>query len=195
MKIVGLTGGIGSGKTTVAYMFHELGVPIYIADYEAKRLMYTSKVIKRKLIQLFGKEAYIDEKINRPFLANKIYNNKELLSKMNEIVHPIVSANFKKWIKKQDFQYVIKEAAILFENNGYQECDFVILVTASEDDKIKRVIKRDNSSARKVKAIMKNQWSDEEKVKLSHFVINNNELSETENQVKNIHQKILESIE
>lgn len=195
MKIVGLTGGIGSGKTTVAYMFHELGVPIYIADYEAKRLMYTSKVIKRKLIQLFGKEAYIDEKINRPFLANKIYNNKELLSKMNEIVHPRVSANFKKWIKKQDFQYVIKEAAILFENNGYQECDFVILVTASEDDKIKRVIKRDNSSARKVKAIMKNQWSDEEKVKLSHFVINNNELSETENQVKNIHQKILESIE
>ena len=194
MIIVGLTGGIGSGKTTVAKMFNELGVPVYIADLEAKKLMNTSKVIKRKLLQLFGDEAYVDGKLNRPFLANKIYSDKELLIKMNAIVHPKVKAHFIKWKKKQDFEYIIKETAILFENNSYQDCNFVITVTASEEDRIQRVISRDNSSSEKVKAIMNNQWSDEEKVKLSNFVIENANLSKTENQVRIIHQKILKQI-
>ena len=194
MIIVGLTGGIGSGKTTVAKMFNELGVPVYIADLEAKKLMNTSKVIKRKLLQLFGDEAYVDGKLNRPFLANKIYSDKELLIKMNAIVHPKVKAHFIKWKKKQDFEYIIKETAILFENNSYQDCNFVITVTASEEDRIQRVISRDNSSSEKVKAIMNNQWSDEEKVKLSNFVIENTNLSKTENQVRIIHQKILKQI-
>ncbi len=194
MMIVGLTGGIGSGKTTVANMFHKLGVPIYIADLEAKKLMTSSKIIKRKLIQLFGEEAYTDGKLNKPFLSGKIYNDKKLLLKMNAIVHPKVRSHFNRWLKKQNTLYVIKEAAILFENGGYHECDYVITVTASEEDKIKRVILRDNSSAKKVKAIMNTQWSDAEKVKLSHFVINNDNLSETENQVKIIHQKILKLI-
>ena len=194
MIIVGLTGGIGSGKTTVVKMFNELGVPVYIADLEAKKLMNTSKVIKRKLLQLFGDEAYVDGKLNRPFLANKIYSDKELLIKMNAIVHPKVKAHFIKWKKKQDFEYIIKETAILFENNSYQDCNFVITVTASEEDRIQRVISRDNSSSEKVKAIMNNQWSDEEKVKLSNFVIENTNLSKTENQVRIIHQKILKQI-
>ena len=194
MIIVGLTGGIGSGKTTVARMFNELGVPVYIADLEAKKLMKTSKVIKRKLIQLFGDEAYVDGELNRPYLANNIYNDKALLLKMNAIVHPKVKAHFIKWKKKQDFVYVIKETAILFENNSYQDCDFVITVTASEKDRIQRVILRDNSSYEKVKAVMNNQWSDEEKVKFSNFVIENTNLSETVNQVRIIHQKILKQI-
>ncbi len=194
MRIVGLTGGIGSGKTTVANMFHKLGVPIYIADLEAKKLMTSSKIIKRKLIQLFGEEAYTDGKLNKPFLSGKIYNDKKLLLKMNAIVHPKVRSHFNRWLKKQNTLYVIKEAAILFENGGYHECDYVITVTASEEDKIQRVILRDNSSVKKVKAIMNTQWSDAEKVKLSHFVINNDNLSETENQVKIIHQKILKLI-
>ncbi|MCF6295056.1 MAG: dephospho-CoA kinase [Flavobacteriaceae bacterium] len=194
MIVVGLTGGIGSGKTTVANMFHKLGVPIYIADLEAKKLMTSSKIIKRKLIQLFGEEAYTDGKLNKPFLSGKIYNDKKLLLKMNAIVHPKVRSHFNRWLKKQNTPYVIKEAAILFENGGYHECDYVITVIASEEDKIKRVILRDNSSAKKVKAIMNTQWSDAEKVKLSHFVINNDNLSETENQVKIIHQKILKLI-
>ena len=194
MMIVGLTGGIGSGKTTVANMFHKLGVPIYIADLEAKKLMTSSKIIKRKLIQLFGEEAYTDGKLNKPFLSGKIYNDKKLLLKMNAIVHPKVRSHFNRWLKKQNTLYVIKEAAILFENGGCHECDYVITVTASEEDKIKRVILRDNSSAKKVKAIINTQWSDAEKVKLSHFVINNDNLSETENQVKIIHQKILKLI-
>jgi len=194
MIIVGLTGGIGSGKTTVAKMFKKLGIPIYIADFEAKKLMNKSKVIKRKLIQLFGINAYKNDVINKAFLADKIFNNKELLAKMNAIVHPKVKSHFKKWAKKQSSAYAIKEAAILFENGGYKECDYVITVIASEEERLKRVIQRDNSTAQSVKAIIANQWSDAKKVKLSHFVIKNDNLLETENQVKIIHQKIIKLI-
>jgi dephospho-CoA kinase len=194
MMIVGLTGGIGSGKTTVANMFHKLGVPIYIADLEAKKLMNNSKIIRRKLTQLFGNETYIGDNLNKPFLADKIYNDKDLLLKMNAIVHPKVRYHFNRWLKNQDALYVIKEAAILFENGGYHECDYIITVTASEEDKIQRVIQRDNSSSEKIKAIMDNQWSDAKKVELSNFVINNDNLPHTENQVKGIHQKILKLV-
>lgn len=194
MMIVGLTGGIGSGKTTVANMFNKLGIPIYIADLEAKKLMNSSKVIKRKLIQIFGKQAYSQDELNKAFIADKIFNDKELLVKMNEIVHPKVKAHFKRWFEKQNSPYAIYEAAILFENGGYKECDYVITVIADEKDRVQRVITRDNSAIKKVKAIIKNQWSDEEKVKLSHFVIDNNNLQEAENQVKIIYQKILKLI-
>ena len=191
MKIVGLTGGIGSGKTIVTKLFNKLGVPVYIADLEAKKLMNTSKVIKRKLIQLFGVEAYKNKKINKPYLANKIYNDKDLLLKMNAIVHPKVKSHFKRWLTKQDFPYIIKEAAILFENESYKECDFVVTVLAPVETRIQRVIERDNSSKKKVLAIMKNQWIDDEKVKLSNFVINNSNLFQTEKKVEVLHKKIL----
>lgn len=192
-KIVGLTGGIGSGKTTVASFFKELGVPIYIADVEAKALMNRSKIIKRKLIKLFGKQAYQNEALNKPFVANKIFNNGTLLEKMNSIVHPKVASHFKRWLKKQDTSYVIKEAAILFENGTFESLDFIITVVAPESTRISRVIKRDQSSQKKVKAIIGNQWSDERKVKLSDFVIENVELEDTKNQIKSIHQKILKN--
>lgn len=193
-KIIGLTGGIGSGKTTVANMFMELGVPIYIADVEAKTLMNRSKIIKRKLIKLFGDNAYLDYKLNKPFIAQKIFNNKDLLEKMNAIVHPKVASHFKRWLTKQTTPYIIKEAAILFENNNYLHCDAIILVVADEATRIQRVIKRDNTSIKQVKAIMGNQWSDEKKVALSQFVIDNNALSDTKKQVKKIHNKILATI-
>jgi dephospho-CoA kinase len=194
MKIIGLTGGIGSGKTTVAKMFNDLHVPVYIADVEAKRLMNTSKVIKKKLVKLFGTEAYKNEVLNKPFIADKIFNNKELLHKMNAIVHPKVASHFKKWVAKQPGPYVIKESAILFENGGYLNCDAVITVTASKKDRIQRVIARDKSSVKKVKAIMNNQWSDADKIKLSQYVIKNNNLLKTQEQVKKIHHKILKTI-
>lgn len=194
MIIVGLTGGMGSGKTTVANMFIELGIPIYIADVEAKKLMNSSKVIKRELIQLFGTNAYSDGKISKAFLADKIFNDKDLLVEMNAVIHPKVKTHFKKWIKIQRSLYVIYEAAILFENGGYKECDYIITVTAPETVRIQRIIQRDNATKQSVRAIMDNQWNDAKKVKLSHFVIENKELYQTAKQVKNIHQKILEKL-
>ena len=117
MMIVGLTGGIGSGKTTIAKWFQSQDIPVYIADKEAKALMNRSKVIKRKLVALFGEDAYKEGKLNREYLASKIFNDKTLLAKMNAIVHPKVASHFNRWLKKQDSPYVIKEAAIIFENN------------------------------------------------------------------------------
>ena len=193
-KIIGLTGGIGSGKTTVAKMFSEKGVPIYIADTEAKRLINRSKVIKRKLIKLFGEEAYIDGKLNKTFIAHKIFNNTEYLEKMNVIVHPKVASHFKRWLSKQNAPYIIKEAAILFENGGYLSCDAIILVIADENVRIQRVIKRDNTSKVKVQAIIGNQWDDSQKISLSHFIIDNSTLSSTRNEVEEIHKKILRTI-
>jgi dephospho-CoA kinase len=190
-KVVGLTGGIGSGKTTVANYFKELGVPIYIADVEAKALMNRSKVIKRKLIQIFGEDTYENNNLNKAFIAGKIFNDKSLLEQMNSIVHPKVASHFKRWLKKQTAPYVIKEAAIIFENGSYKSLDLTITVVAPENIRIKRVIERDNSTAEKVEAIIKNQWSDSEKVKLSDFVIENISLEDTKLQVKKIHQEIL----
>ncbi|WP_299890567.1 dephospho-CoA kinase [uncultured Lacinutrix sp.] len=194
MIIVGLTGGIGSGKTTVAKTFETIGVPIYIADEEAKKLMHKSKVLKRQLIKLFGEKAYIDNKLNREYLANAIFNNKALLKEMNAIVHPKVARHFKKWLAKQDGPYVIKEVAILFENGSYKSCDYIITVTAPREERIKRVIKRDTSKKEKVLAIMKNQWTDEEKVKKSHYVIENINLEDTKLQVSEIHNILLKKI-
>ena len=195
MKIVGLTGGIGSGKTTVAKLFHQLGVPIYIADLEAKKLMNRSKVIRRKLIELFGENAYKDGKLNRPFLAEKIFNDRELLERMNAIVHPKVGAHFKRWLKKQTTPYVIKEAAILFENGSYKECDFTITVTADIEARIERLLARDETTRKKIKSIMQNQWTDAERLALTDYVIENDDLELTKEKVAEIHLEILSRVQ
>lgn len=194
MKIVGLTGGIGSGKTTVAKMFEALGVPLYIADDEARALMNRSKVIKRKLIAIFGEEAYLDSGLNRPFIADKVFKDKRLLDQINTIVHPKVASHFNRWVKKQNSPYVIKEAAILFENGAYKSCDVLITVVAPEAIRIQRVINRDNTNEDKVKAIINNQWKDADKEALSNYVINNMDLVKTEARVLQIHKQILKSI-
>lgn len=194
MKIVGLTGGIGSGKTTVAKQFQALGIPVYIADEEAKKLMNRSKIIKRKLIALFGDEAYKDNTLNRPFLADKIFNNAENLEKMNAVVHPKVASHFKNWVKKQTTPYVLKESAILFENGAYKDCDLIITVTAPLELRKKRLLKRDNTTLEKIQAIINNQWSDESKISKSHFVITNKDLEETKQQVQLTHNKIVNLI-
>ena len=129
------------------------------------------------------------------FIASKIFNNGALLQQMNAIVHPKVGKHFKKWAEKQNAPYVIKEAAILFENNSYIHCDFVIAVIVDEDIRMQRVLKRDNTTKAKVRAIMDKQWNDEDKVKMSSFVIKNNMLKNTENQVLTVHQELLKSID
>jgi dephospho-CoA kinase len=191
MIIVGLTGGIGSGKTTVAKQFNLLGIPVYIADEEAKKLMIRSKIIKRKLIQLFGEKAYIKNELNKPFIADIIFNDKAYLEKMNSIIHHRVAKHFEKWVLKQNAPYVIKEVAILFENGGDEMCDYVITVTASKSLRVKRLLERDNTSKEKIEAIMNNQWTDEDKVKKSDFVIDNTTLENIKKQVHIIHNQIL----
>jgi dephospho-CoA kinase len=187
VKIIGLTGGIGSGKTTVAQLFSELGVPIYIADTEAKKLMDSSKVIRRKLVALLGEDAYSGTKLNRKFVADKIFNDKFLLDAVNAVIHPKVAAHFKKWVSKQKATYVIKEAAILFENGSYKDCDMVILVTAPKQMRINRVMARDNTSKAEIEQRMNNQWSDEKKLKLADIIIENIDLKTTKNKVEAIH--------
>lgn len=194
MKIVGITGGIGSGKSTVAKMFIEFGIPVYNSDEEAKALMNRSKVIKRKLIKLFGEKAYLDNKINRPYLAECIFNNKDLLKKMNAIVHPKVGQHFQRWLKKHsDASYVLKESALLFETEGYKQCDVIILVTAPLNLRISRVIKRDKTSQKKVQAIIDNQSKDTLNKSKAHFIINNVYLEKTEREVFSIHKKLLKT--
>ncbi|AFL82649.1 dephospho-CoA kinase [Aequorivita sublithincola DSM 14238] len=191
MKIIGLTGGIGSGKTTVAKLFKDLGVPIYIADIEAKKLTNSSKVIRRKLIDLLGEDAYVGQELNRKFVADKIFNDKGLLASVNAIIHPKVVAHFKKWVSKQKSPYVIKEAAILFENGRYKNCDLVILVTAPKEVRISRVMERDNASSVEIEQRMKNQWSDEKKQKLADLIIDNINLQDTRKRVEAIHRSLI----
>lgn len=192
MIVVGLTGGIGAGKTTVANFFKELGVPIYIADTEAKRLMHTSKKIKKLLIQEFGKNVYLDNKLNRTFLAAIVFNDTEKLAAINAIVHPTVANSFKRWVNKQKAPYVIQENAILYENNTAGKFDYIICVTAPIEERIKRVIKRDGTTRSKVLARIKNQISDQEKIKNSDFVIHTVSKETTKKEVVKIHHKLLQ---
>ncbi|MHA7058971.1 dephospho-CoA kinase [Aquimarina sp. M1] len=190
-KTVGLTGGIGSGKSTVAKMFAKFDIPVYIADDEAKKLMSEETTVKKQIVDLLGVKAYSNKGLNRTYIANKVFNNKELLEKLNQIVHPAVATHFNAWKKEQKSTYVIKEAAILFENGGYNHCDFTILVTAPEEVRIERVLKRDNSTRSQVVARLHNQWKDAKKIPMADFVIQNMNLEETWLQVKKIHNKLI----
>ncbi|WP_339723864.1 dephospho-CoA kinase [Maribacter stanieri] len=191
MKIIGLTGGIGSGKSTVANMFKELGVPVYNSDERAKYLMNTSLEIKSQLIKLLGEEAYKADKLNRSFIAEKVFSNINLLAELNSIVHPIVRNDFIDWTKKQDYSYVIQETALLFENKAQDLYDSVILVTAPKETRITRVVDRDKSSREQVIARMNNQLDDKTKLNLSNYVIENIDLERTSLNVLQVHASIL----
>ena len=185
-KIIGLTGGIGSGKTMVANYMKSLGIPVYIADEEAKKIMDTQEVVK--LVQnAFGNTVINNNKINREQLAKLVFNNPEQLQKLNAIIHPIVKQNFDNWVKNQhNVPFVVKEAAILFESGGDQYCDSIITVTAPLEIRLERVIQRDKTNRKSVLDRMKNQWSDEKKIENSDYVIHNITIDDTKNQVDNI---------
>lgn len=189
MIIVGLTGGIGSGKTTVANFFSEFDdVAIYIADAEAKKIMNSSKTIKEKLINEFGEKSFINQQLNRKYIAEIVFKDKEKLLKLNEIVHPEVKKHFQKFIKDNyKKKYIIYENAILFESKSNLFCDMIITVFADLNTKIQRVILRDSTTKKEVLDRMKNQWKDDKKILLSNYVICNENLDETKSQVNKIH--------
>ena len=191
MKVVGLTGGIGSGKTTVASFFKELGIPIYIADIEAKKLMNDNLDVRSKICELLGDKAYDNDQLNTLYIADQVFSNKNLLQRLNKIVHPAVGIHFEKWKNNQKSPYVIKEAAILFENGGYLKCDHIILVTAPQEIRINRVLNRDDTTREKILHRINNQWSDVRKIPLSDYVITNINMTDTKAQILKIHLALL----
>ncbi len=191
MKIIGLTGGIGSGKSTVAGYFKELGIPVFDSDLVAKILMNEDQGLRDSIIKLFGEKAYNKDVLNREYLAKKVFRDSELLERLNGLVHPAVRQKFQDWLSEQDAPYVIQEAAILFEHGAYKLLDEMILVWAPKELRIKRVMKRDSTSREQVLARMENQWGDTEKTALSDHIIENIHLKETQKQVQGIHAAIL----
>ncbi|MGM0619575.1 MAG: dephospho-CoA kinase [Bacteroidota bacterium] len=172
---IGVTGGIGSGKTTVCKVFKLLGAPVFEADEAAKQLLDNDRQVKSGLIHLFGDNIYTSNgTIDRKKLAGIIFDDKIQLSKMNELVHPAVRKNFENWVKQHEHcSYVIHEAAILFESGFYKIMDYTILVTAPENERIERVMKRDNVSRQKVKERIKNQFPEDKKQELANLVLTN----------------------
>ncbi|MRT94822.1 dephospho-CoA kinase [Ancylomarina sp. 16SWW S1-10-2] len=190
---IGLTGGIGSGKSLVADFFKLLGVSIYTSDIEAKRLMRTNSVICKSLIEAFGKKVYsVTGELNRSELAKIIFNDNDALKKVNSIVHPQVRLHYQNWLLEHMGEpYVIQESAILFDTGLYTSFDKIITVTADKEIRIKRVIERDSCSRDSVLERMNKQISEQEKIEKSDFVIyNNTELIIP--QIIKIHKQILE---
>ncbi len=189
---VGITGGIGSGKSTVCEIFKILGIPVFEADKVARNLMNENSEIRQNLGEWFGSEIYSGNQLNRKLLAELIFNDNSLLTKVNSLVHPIVRAEFEKWKNKQKTVYSVYEAAILFESGFYKLMDFTILITAPEQIRINRVMKRDNLSPGQVVARIKNQWPDDEKRKFATTVIINDNKNLIIPQITEIDKKLKE---
>ena len=184
--VVGLTGGIGSGKSTVLNYFKKLGVKIFIADIEAKKVMNSNRLLKEKIISLLGNQAYINNKLNRAYVASVVFNNSEKLTALNNLVHPIVRLEFEKFKNNHRGKIIIYEAAILFESGNDKNCDYIITVTAQLEERIKRLIKRDNTTRSQIESRMLNQIDDNSRIYKSHFVINNSNLQQVKVQVSTI---------
>jgi dephospho-CoA kinase len=192
--IVGLTGGIGSGKTTVAKFFKELGVPVYNSDKQARKLMKNSKKLKKAITDLLGENAYKGKKLNKKYISDKIFNDSSLLTQLNAIVHPAVRKHFLSWVEKKKAPYVVQETALIFENKAQDFYDRIILVVAPEANRIQRVMERDGSTEQQVKDRLKNQLTDEEKLQGAHFVIENTTLAETKEKVGQLNREILKML-
>lgn len=190
--IVGVTGGIGSGKTTVCKHFEALGVPVYYADDEAKNLYQTDAVLAAEVSALFGADIFENGVLNRPKLAEIVFNDKAKLAALNALVHPAVARNFNAWIEKQNAVYVLKEAAILIESGAYKAADQILLVSAPESIRIERVMQRDSVSETEVKARLSKQWTDEQKRPFCTDEIVNDGSENLTAMVQQLHEKFLE---
>ena len=185
-KVIGLTGGIGSGKSTIASYFSSLGVPVYIADDEAKKILYTPDAVT-EIKEAFGEDVFTDAMPDRQKIATLVFNNPDKLKTLNSIIHPKVKEHFLAWVQNNhNAPFVIKEAAILFESGSYKDCDKIILVTAPAEVRIMRVMQRDNITREKVVERMANQWEDGKKELLSDYIIHNTELDSAKAQARTV---------
>jgi len=174
-KIIGLTGGIGSGKTTVAKFIEDCGFPVYYSDDRAKDIVNDNEDLKIRIKELLGSDSYDENGLyNRKFVAEKVFNSKDLLHSLNEIIHPAVRLDFEDWVKKQTKYLIFKETALLFELQLNKQCYRSILVTAEDNIRIKRVMDRDGKTYREVQSVMEKQMPEKEKIKLADCIIYNN---------------------
>jgi dephospho-CoA kinase len=192
-KLVGITGGIGSGKSTVAKIFSILGIPVYFADDRAKWLMANNQELKKQIRETFGQESYLkDGSVNRTFLASEVFSDDIKVKKINALVHPVVKRDFETWVKQQKSPYVLKEAALLFETGSYKDLDKTINVSAPLKIRITRIVLRDPyRSEQQIHDIIDKQLPDEEKNKLADFVIKNSDNKHLIPQVLKIHQELI----
>lgn len=193
-KIIGLTGGIGSGKTTVAHLLQEAGFPVYTSDDRAKDIVNDNPALKEQIRELLGAKAYNEEgKYDRKYVASIVFNNDELLLKLNALIHPAVRKDFESWISRQTTDYLFKETALLFELGLDKECWKSLLVTADDNLRMKRVMDRDGKTYREVENVIEKQMAENEKIKRADFIIyNNSDLSqlrlETEKFLKQLNE-------
>ncbi len=191
MLKVGITGGIGSGKTTVCKIFEMLGIPVYYADDRAKWLMTNAPEVKKAIIQLFGEKAYQDDSLNRPYIAHIVFNDPDKLQELNGIVHPAVRKDGQDWhLSQKNVPYTLKEAALIFESGSFKDLDKVITVFAPKEVRIERIIARDHISREAVEARIDKQMPEEEKIALADFVIYNDGRQSLIKQVYAIHEQL-----
>lgn len=191
MKIIGITGGIGSGKSTVCRIFESLGIPVFNSDLHAKQVYEEFPETTEALKARYGSQILTDGKVDRGVLAAKVFGSKEELEALNNLVHPFVRKQFEKWVIRQNSTYVIREAAILFESGSFRDCDEVILVTAPETLRITRVKERDRIGEEKIVSRINNQWTDDQKRALSQHEIVNDGVAALLPQALAIHEKII----
>lgn len=190
---VGITGGIGSGKTTVCRVFELLGVPVFYADNVAKTIMQTDSQLKNEILNAFGQESYlVDGQLNRPYISSIVFKDQSQLNKLNALVHPAVFRAFDRWIAEQkEVPYILKEAALLYESESYKMCDLSILVISPESTRISRIKARDHISEEEIMLRMKRQFSDEQKMKLANHILINDENRLLIPQILDLHQQFL----
>jgi dephospho-CoA kinase len=189
---IGLTGGIGSGKTTIAKIFEQLGTPVYYADLRAKSIIEEDGMVRNAIIRTFGEQSFMDGKYNRSYISSIVFNDVEKLSLLNQIVHPAAIADAAAWMEKQNSSYVIKEAALLFESGSHKHLDKIIGVTSPTHLRLKRTALRDGISEEEVMKKIELQMPDEEKMALCDFVVVNNEKDMMLPQVLQLHSVLME---
>lgn len=193
MLRIGLTGGIGSGKSVVARIFEALGIPVYYADDAARRIQNTDPLVRQQIIQVFGDHAYDDLGLNRPYISSIVFRDTEKLAELNAIVHPATIKDAAEWLARQTSPYAIKEAALIFESGSQRDLDFVIGVTAPVQLRIQRTMLRDGITEEEVRRRMERQIKDIIKMRLCDFVIHNDEKQLLLPQVLAIHNKLLQT--